>query len=111
MILRDACYNKKNVSCAWLDVKKAYDSVSHGWLKRMLALHRLPRNITLLLENIIDKWNLSLMFPIENGMHESEVINVENGTLQGDSLSGTCIACARIQYHGISVDMKDMCYL
>ena len=33
MILRDARYNRKNMSCAWLDVKKAYDSVSHKWLK------------------------------------------------------------------------------
>ena len=77
MILRDASYNKKNMSCAWLDVKKAYDSVSHTWLKRMLILHRIPKNITLLLQNIVENWNLSIIFPIESesesGMHESEV--------------------------------------
>ena len=35
------CYReKRNFSKAWVDVKKAYDSVDHGWLKEMMVLHR-----------------------------------------------------------------------
>ena len=27
---------------AWIDVKKAYDSVDHGWLNAAMKLHRFP---------------------------------------------------------------------
>ena len=30
MVLKDARDNKRNLSCCWVDVKKAYDSLSHS---------------------------------------------------------------------------------
>jgi len=37
------CHRRKgNLSMAWIDVKKAYDSVDHGWLEEIMILHRFP---------------------------------------------------------------------
>ena len=40
-ILEDAKRNRKNLSCTWFNIQKAYDSVSHNWLIRILEMHRL----------------------------------------------------------------------
>ena len=40
MVLRDDRTNRRNRSCAWIDVRKAFDSVSHSWIKEMLIVHR-----------------------------------------------------------------------
>ena len=32
----------RNLSMAWIDVKKAYDSVDHGWLNGVMLLRRFP---------------------------------------------------------------------
>ena len=37
------CHRRKsNLSLAWIDVKKMYDLVDHGWLEEMIILHRFP---------------------------------------------------------------------
>ena len=38
----DCHWRKRNLSMAWIDVEKAYDSVAHGWLEEMMILHRFP---------------------------------------------------------------------
>ena len=37
------CHRRnRNLSMAWIDVKKAYDSVDHGCLEVLVILHRVP---------------------------------------------------------------------
>ena len=38
----DCHWGRRNLSMAWIDVKKAYDSVDHGWLNGVMLLHRFP---------------------------------------------------------------------
>jgi len=38
-LLEDAAKNAKNISCVWIDVKKAFDSVAHNWLVTDLKYH------------------------------------------------------------------------
>ena len=45
MVLRDAQINRRNLSCGWVDITKAFDSVSHLWLKKMLKIHRIPTKL------------------------------------------------------------------
>ena len=40
MVCQDSHSGKRNVSMAWVDVRKAYDSVDHGWLREMFTVHR-----------------------------------------------------------------------
>ena len=32
---------KKNLSCTWVDVKKAFDSINHEWLALSLEMHNM----------------------------------------------------------------------
>ena len=89
MVLKDAQMNKKNLCCAWIDVKKAYDSLSHSWIKKVLEIHRVPTKIKDIISLIIDAWNITLVVPTENEDIDTNPVNVTNGVLQGDVMSGT----------------------
>ena len=41
-VMLDCHRGKRNLSMAWIDVRKAYDSVDHDWLCAMTDVHRLP---------------------------------------------------------------------
>ena len=41
-VCQDSQRGKRNVSMAWVDVRKAYDSVDHGWLREMFTVHKFP---------------------------------------------------------------------
>ena len=45
MVCEDAQRGKRNLSMAWIDVVKTYDSVDHGWLSEMFTLHTIGDKI------------------------------------------------------------------
>ena len=59
-IQEDCINNHKNLSCAWYDVRKAYDSVSHQWLLKCLEIHRVPKNLFDFIQRLIISWNITL---------------------------------------------------
>ena len=89
MVLKDSRDNKRNLSCCWIDVRKAYDSLSHSWMKKMLEVHRFPVKLQKVLGKIMDAWNIVLFVPLEREDVMSEPIRVTNGVLQGDVISGS----------------------
>ena len=54
-VLEDASKFRKNLSCVWIDTKKAFDSVSHRWLAliQVLNLHRINSINISLIESIM----------------------------------------------------------
>ena len=88
MVLKDAHDNKRNLSCCWVDVRKAYDSLSHSWMKKMLQIHRFPIKLQRIIGEIMNKWNTVLVVPLENGDVISGPISITNGVFQGDVPSG-----------------------
>ena len=52
----------------------------------MLNLHRFPEKLVKTIHNIISKWNIVLAIPVKEGVVESNVINLTNGELQGDTM-------------------------
>ena len=42
MVTLDCHRGKRNLSMAWV-VKKAYDSVDHTWLAKVMRIHRFPK--------------------------------------------------------------------
>ncbi|XP_029657786.1 uncharacterized protein LOC115232048 [Octopus sinensis] len=69
--------------CAWIDVKKAFDSVSHEFLFEVLENSGLPKWITKFMMSIIPNWRVSLRL----GKELLGTVNIDRGILQGDSLS------------------------
>ena len=88
MVLMDAHDNKRNLSCAWVDVSKAYDYLSHSWIRKMLSIHRFPLKLQRIISKIMDAWNISLVIPLKDENINSDPIKVTNGVLQGDVISG-----------------------
>ena len=85
MVLRDAVLHRRNLFGYWVDVRKAFDSVSHSWLIEMFMIHRFPVKLIQIISNIISKWCVVIVIPVKDGNKESCVIRINNGILQGDS--------------------------
>ena len=61
VILEDARKNSKNLSCTWIDVKKAFDGVSHVWLIEVLKMHRISEKLVVAFaENVMRSWTITL---------------------------------------------------
>ena len=45
MVYEEFKTNRRNLATAWLDYKKAFDSVSHTWLIKSLELAKIPTKI------------------------------------------------------------------
>ena len=89
VILEDAKRNRKNLSCTWIDIQKAYDSVSHNWLIRILEMHRLERTVIKIIEKIVKTWETTIEVTICNGREKADPISIKRGILQGDSFCVT----------------------
>ena len=83
---QDSQRGRCNLSMAWIDVKKAYDSVDHRWLEQMFYLHRFPRWIDDVITRLSAKWNSKIAARIVKRMEASERIRFSKGLPQGDAL-------------------------
>ena len=89
MVLEDTQFNLKNLTCTWVDLKKAFDSASHPWLFRCLECHGVPVVLIDFIKNIVKTWKISIEINKENGKEKIKTIKVNRGILQGDSFCVT----------------------
>ena len=89
MVLEDAQFNLKNLTCTWVDLKKAFDSVSHPWLFRCLECYGVPVVLIDFIKNIVKTWEISIEINTKNGKEKIETVKVNCGILQGDSFCVT----------------------
>ncbi|KAK2552767.1 hypothetical protein P5673_025921, partial [Acropora cervicornis] len=73
-LVEGATKNAKNISCVWIDVKEAFDSVAHNWLVTVLKDH-----------GITKLWKTTLIVPTEKGTEKVGPIRIQRSILQGDS--------------------------
>ena len=86
MVTFDCHRHKRNLSVAWIDVRKAFDSVNHGWLKKILRINRFPTWICRVVDNLSDSWNTRIAVKTTKGYEVSSPINFNRGLPQGDAL-------------------------
>ena len=86
MVLEECRMRKKNLSCTWVDVAKAYDSVSHKWLVRTLQMHKIPTAITNTFMKLSTLWKTRLRVKTQSGVVLTEPIQFKRGIYQGDIL-------------------------
>ncbi|CAH2108107.1 unnamed protein product [Euphydryas editha] len=80
--------NRKNLAAAWIDYKKAYDSVPHSWLMETMKLYRIDTALCSFLGSCMEQWTTYLQYPGGINVPEStEPIRIKRGIFQGDSLS------------------------
>ena len=71
---------------AWIDVRKAYDSVSHKWLLKMITIHRFSPWICRTISNLTRTWNTRIIARTSRDHEQSDVIRFKKGLPQGDAL-------------------------
>ena len=86
MVCQDCQRGRRNLSMAWVDIRKAYDSVDHSWLQEMFLLHRFPRWTGSVISRLSAKWNTRINVKKKHGVEISERIRFNKGLPQGDAL-------------------------
>ena len=69
-ILKDDTKNNKNLSSTWIDVEKAFDSVSHVWLIEVLKMQKINEKLVAFVENVMKSWTISLELRTSAGNQE-----------------------------------------
>ena len=82
-VIQDSKHRQTNLAMAWIDYKKAYDSVPHSWILECLKLYKINPNITSLIQNSMTHWKTTLTI---NTKTITEV-TIKSGIYQGDALS------------------------
>ena len=85
-VCQDSQRGQRNLSMAWVDVRKAYDSVDHSWLVEMCKLHRLPCWVGRVIGKLCECWNTRICVRTTRGLETSDIIQFRRGLPQGDAL-------------------------
>ena len=80
--------DSRNISTAWIDYKKAYDSIPHDWLIETLKIHQFDEKIVNFFQSTINNWKTSLRLSTIEGDVKTGVFDIKAGIFQGDCLSG-----------------------
>ncbi|CAK1595214.1 unnamed protein product [Parnassius mnemosyne] len=79
--------NRRNLSAAWIDYKKAFDSVPHTWLKRVLELYKVDCTVRDFLGQCMEQWSTILCHLGERMTAAENHIRIRRSIFQGDCLS------------------------
>jgi hypothetical protein len=93
-IYEDCRRRKKNLSIAWIDYQKAFDTVPHSCLEKSIEFVGVNSKIVRFCKLSIEKWSTSLILKTKQEVMQSQLIQIQKGIFQGDSLSPLlfCIA-------------------
>ena len=72
---------------AWIDYKKAFDSVPHFWILASLNMYRAHATITRFVEYSMRDWKTELMIYHQSGCTKADKISIKRGIFQGDFLA------------------------
>ena len=86
-VMEDSKKRKTNMRVAWIDYKKAFDSVPHSWILQVLSLYHINSSIVTFCERIMKQWKTKMMLHSEGGTIISGDVKIRRGIFQGDSLS------------------------
>jgi hypothetical protein len=85
-IYEDCRRRKKNLSRAWIDYKKAFDSVSHSWLEKSIELVGMNSKIVKMCKLSMETWNRMLQLKTKQDVMQLQPIQIRRGIFQRDSL-------------------------
>lgn len=87
VVVKQALNKKRNLSMAYIDYKKAFDSTPHSFLLEILKIYKINNNIIQLISSAMETWSTTLY--ISNGERtlQTRKISIRRGIFQGDSLS------------------------
>ena len=77
----------KNLFMAWIDYKKAFDSVPHSWIKETLKIYKVCPKIIQLMQVLMPKWKTTINLKSSEKTIQVPEVSIKRGIFQGDSLS------------------------
>lgn len=78
----------RNLSMAWIDYRKAFDSVPHSWLLSILKIYKVDPRIIQLLGHLMSQWRTQISIKSDTHIqYNTRNIRINRGIFQGDSLS------------------------
>jgi len=93
-IHEDCRGRNKNLSIAWIDYQKTFNSVPHSWVEKSIALVQVNSKIVRFCKLSKEKRNTRLFLKTKQEVIQSQPIHIRRGIFQGDCLSPLlfCIA-------------------
>ena len=86
-ILESCKKRKKNLSTAWIDYKKAFDSVPYSWILKCLQIYKIHPVLVTFIEESMSQWKTNMTLVHKEGVLETCPTRIKRGIFQGDSLS------------------------
>jgi hypothetical protein len=98
-IYEDCRRRDKDLSIAWIDYQKAFDSVPHSWMEKSIALVGVNSKTVRFSKLPMEKWNTRPFLKTKQEVMQSLPIQIRRGIFQGDSHSPLlfCIALIPIR--------------
>ena len=85
-ILENCKKRKKNLSTAWIDYKKAFDSVPHSWILKCLQMYKIHPVLIIFIEESMRQWKTNMTLVYKEGVLETGPIRIKRGIFQSESL-------------------------
>ena len=87
MIVENCHSRSTKLSIAWIDYRKAFDSVPHSWIEKCLETLKISPVLRNFLSHSMRMWKTALVLnTVENTLNAGD-ININSRIFQGDSLS------------------------
>ncbi|XP_026737509.1 uncharacterized protein LOC113500810 [Trichoplusia ni] len=87
VIHKHASTKSRNLHCTYIDYQKAFDSIPHSWLIKILQIYRINFKLIEFLSSIMTRWKTTLQLNYNRDTIISRQISIRKGIYQGDSLS------------------------
>ena len=78
ILLENSCSSCKNLSTAWIDYRRAFDSVPHLWLLRVLELYKVSPTIINFLKTSMRKWKINLHVNYSEGSIICKILEINS---------------------------------
>ena len=87
VVASQAKKRKRNLAVSWIDYQKAFDSVPHTWLLKILSIYKIHPKLISLLETLMNSWSTKLKLRNGNETCKLNQIPIRRGIFQGDTFS------------------------
>lgn len=87
VVMKQIEVEQRNAHTAYIDYKKAFDSIPHSWLLAVLDLYKVHSSIRGFLAHVMSKWRTTIHLYTSSQEISTEYIEINRGIFQGDSLS------------------------
>ena len=105
-VMEECRVKHKNLSMAWVDYRKAFDSVPHSWILQCMSIYGLSPKVIKFTELTMKNWKTILYISHNEGQEKSDETPIRCGIYQGDSFSPLLFCMALFPLSRILDDVK-----